>query len=95
MDGLVFANRVLGFVNAPAFMQRAISNILFNTVNIEERQITQWVKDTNIQHCHNCKIQFTVLNRKHHCRNCGKIYCSKCSDFFIWQSIDRSNNRTY
>ena len=36
MDGLVFANRVLGFVNAPAFMQRAISNILFNTVNIEE-----------------------------------------------------------
>ena len=36
MDGLVFANRVLGFVNAPAFMQRAIANILFNTVNIEE-----------------------------------------------------------
>lgn len=36
MDGLVFANRVLGFVNAPAFMQRAIANILFDTVNIEE-----------------------------------------------------------
>ena len=36
MDGIVFANRVLGFVNAPAFMQRAISNILFSSVDIEE-----------------------------------------------------------
>ena len=34
MDGIVFANRVLGFVNAPAFMQRAISNILFSSVDI-------------------------------------------------------------
>ena len=36
MDGLVFSNRVLGFVNAPAFMQRAISNILFHTVDVNE-----------------------------------------------------------
>tara|TARA_B110000116_G_scaffold262133_1_gene267104 strand:- start:734 stop:1915 length:1182 start_codon:yes stop_codon:yes gene_type:complete len=36
MNGIVFANRVLGFVNAPAFMQRAISNILFSSVDIEE-----------------------------------------------------------
>ena len=36
MDGIVFANRVLGFVNAPAFMQRAVSNILFSSVDVEE-----------------------------------------------------------
>jgi aspartate aminotransferase len=27
MDGLVFANRVLGFVNAPALMQRAVARL--------------------------------------------------------------------
>ncbi|XP_013792297.2 hepatocyte growth factor-regulated tyrosine kinase substrate-like [Limulus polyphemus] len=29
--------------------------------------------------CHRCRVQFTVVQRKHHCRNCGQIFCGKCS----------------
>lgn len=25
------------------------------------------------------KVQFTVLNRRHHCRNCGLVICGNCS----------------
>lgn len=36
MDGLIFSNRTLGFVNAPALMQRLVTHLQKETVNIEE-----------------------------------------------------------
>jgi aspartate aminotransferase len=36
MDGLIFSNRVLGFVNAPALMQRIVASLQKESVNIEE-----------------------------------------------------------
>ena len=45
--------------------------------------IIEWVDDNIITHCSKCNLLFTILNRKHHCRYCGKIYCSKCSNYFI------------
>jgi len=29
--------------------------------------------------CTKCNVQFGILKRKHHCRNCGKTYCNECS----------------
>ena len=26
-----------------------------------------------------CACAFTLTNRKHHCRNCGQIFCKDCS----------------
>jgi len=42
---------------------------------------TQWEKDENAPHCNGCKGKFSLFNRRHHCRNCGKVFCSRCSDF--------------
>lgn len=36
MDGLIFANRTLGFVNAPALMQRIVARLQGESVDIEE-----------------------------------------------------------
>ncbi|XP_028400515.1 rabankyrin-5-like isoform X2 [Dendronephthya gigantea] len=29
--------------------------------------------------CHECSVKFSVTNRKHHCRHCGRLLCAKCS----------------
>uniref|UniRef100_A0A8C6P8D9 Lateral signaling target protein 2 homolog n=1 Tax=Nothobranchius furzeri TaxID=105023 RepID=A0A8C6P8D9_NOTFU len=38
-----------------------------------------WVPDDACNSCIACKAPFTVIRRKHHCRSCGKIFCSRCS----------------
>ncbi|MDO7786481.1 pyridoxal phosphate-dependent aminotransferase [Desulforamulus aquiferis] len=38
MDGLIFCNRTLGFVNAPALMQRLVADLQRESVNIMEYQ---------------------------------------------------------
>ncbi|XP_060790194.1 lateral signaling target protein 2 homolog isoform X3 [Neoarius graeffei] len=39
----------------------------------------EWVPDEACNSCIACKAPFTVIRRKHHCRSCGKIFCSRCS----------------
>ncbi len=36
-----------------------------------------WVHDSAVNHCYNCKVEFSMLERKHHCRDCGQIFCAK------------------
>lgn len=38
----------------------------------------EFVKDGNV--CHICIKTFSLLRRKHHCRVCGDVVCSKCSE---------------
>ncbi|KAL4388972.1 hypothetical protein GQ457_09G001620 [Hibiscus cannabinus] len=38
---------------------------------------TTWEVDAS--HCQGCSSQFTFINRKHHCRRCGGIFCNSCS----------------
>uniref|UniRef100_A0A8C2L487 RUN and FYVE domain containing 2 n=1 Tax=Cyprinus carpio TaxID=7962 RepID=A0A8C2L487_CYPCA len=35
---------------------------------------------THATHCKLCEKEFSISRRKHHCRNCGEIFCNSCSD---------------
>jgi len=43
----------------------------------------QWVLDTEVNICTKCEVKFTFLNRRHHCRRCGKIFCKNCTPFKV------------
>jgi hypothetical protein len=37
-----------------------------------------WKHDSTAKGCINCKKDFTFFRRKHHCRDCGGIFCDSC-----------------
>jgi len=38
-----------------------------------------WISDQVVERCQKCKSQFHFFLRRHHCRNCGRIFCRSCS----------------
>ncbi|KAG4306192.1 hypothetical protein PORY_000180 [Pneumocystis oryctolagi] len=39
-----------------------------------------WMKDENCLACFMCDVAFTTAwRRRHHCRTCGQIFCSRCT----------------
>nr|GME19601.1 1-phosphatidylinositol-3-phosphate 5-kinase FAB1B-like [Ipomoea batatas] len=38
-----------------------------------------WMPDQSCRVCYDCDSPFTVFNRRHHCRLCGRVFCAKCA----------------
>jgi len=39
----------------------------------------RWDHDNSTTKCLSCNISFTMTRRRHHCRNCGHIFCGTCT----------------
>lgn len=53
----------------------------WSVCDIPGRAADHWLKDEGADYCASCSIKFNIYERKHHCRNCGQVFCSKCSRF--------------
>ncbi|PKA65141.1 1-phosphatidylinositol-3-phosphate 5-kinase FAB1B [Apostasia shenzhenica] len=51
-----------------------------------------WMPDGSCRVCYECDSQFTVFNRRHHCRLCGRIFCAKCTSNFVLVPLVNSPN---
>ena len=61
---------------------------MYNLFNNTNQYTELWTEDNSVNSCHNCKNEFTFLNRRHHCRLCGKIFCNSCSNFYINTNLE-------
>mmetsp|Transcript_5602 Transcript_5602/g.7931 ORF Transcript_5602/g.7931 Transcript_5602/m.7931 type:complete len:486 (-) Transcript_5602:1891-3348(-) len=57
----------------------------YDTTTGVRRSPPEWVPDANAMSCMSpvCGVSFDTLERRHHCRYCGQIYCSNCSSKYV------------
>ena len=70
------------------YLLDVISECSFQPSNMNERSRSQgsvgrsapvWVPDTASSTCQECRVRFSFVVRKHHCRACGRLLCARCS----------------
>lgn len=59
------------------------STVKKDAVEFGERQSKQWQDSSSVTACARCQKKFSMTKRKHHCRECGNVFCSKCTAFQV------------
>ncbi|KAK0505754.1 hypothetical protein EDD18DRAFT_1304541 [Armillaria luteobubalina] len=91
-DGGIFGTTIPGFpiqddarsVKTSASLHRSgsVSKVI-RRIRGEGLSRDYWMDDENCKECYDCKSIFTTWRRKHHCRICGQIFCSRCASNII------------
>ncbi|KAH7906473.1 hypothetical protein BJ138DRAFT_1071661 [Hygrophoropsis aurantiaca] len=91
-DGGVFGTTIPGFpiqddarsIRTSASLNRSASvSKVIRRIRGEGLSRDYWMDDENCKECYDCKSVFTTWRRKHHCRICGQIFCSRCASNII------------
>lgn len=76
-----------GSVNMPLDEELIRVEQEWSKLSEEEKRLgsiaPEWVSDDLAPACMKCAMKFSLTRRRHHCRACGKVFCSTC----CWQKV--------
>ena len=72
----------------PLNVVKRISNLIaMKDKDLDDYKNTElkklWMPDSKSRECYDCNSKFNTFRRKHHCRLCGQIFCSKCCNQIV------------
>merc|ERR1712228_169919 len=78
------ARSSLSIIAAKLRKSSSLTNIAIFSARIgtvEALSPGKWIKDGDRKFCAHkeCSSEFTTINRRHHCRHCGDIFCPACT----------------
>ncbi|XP_038077168.1 FYVE and coiled-coil domain-containing protein 1-like [Patiria miniata] len=53
----------------------------------------RWIEDSEATYCMQCRVEFSLMVRRHHCRLCGRIFCGKCANCYVSAAHSRKKSR--
>ncbi|XP_022084597.1 LOW QUALITY PROTEIN: FYVE and coiled-coil domain-containing protein 1-like [Acanthaster planci] len=53
----------------------------------------RWIDDSEVTQCMQCHVEFSLIVRRHHCRLCGRIFCTKCANCYVSAAHSRKKSR--
>lgn len=66
-------------INVLKRLSNLVSQKSTNYKNYKHTELQKlWMPDSTSIECYDCSAKFSTFRRKHHCRLCGQIFCTKC-----------------
>ncbi|KAJ1437241.1 FYVE zinc finger-domain-containing protein, partial [Ochromonadaceae sp. CCMP2298] len=53
----------------------------------------EWEPDNASKTCRVCEIRFRFMKRRHHCRRCGRLVCTACSEGRLRLGLHKNKSR--
>ncbi|XP_027075181.1 protein FREE1-like [Coffea arabica] len=89
MGGTTKPSDAVKDADQPAERKKAFIDWM-NLMKLGHEEKDHWVPDEAVNKCTACSSIFNAFNRKHHCRNCGDIFCDKCTQGRIALTADEN-----